>query len=151
MSYNFLATALIAASVFAFFKAFQTQYPVASDKYGTASSWYTNFEQALQVAQEQKKNIFVKIGAPYCSICKTIDRTILSQKEIADFITTHYIPFVIDNKEENPEHAQLQQTWNIRGVPAFFILNPQGERQHRFGSEIVDWPRAKFIAMLKEF
>jgi thiol:disulfide interchange protein DsbD len=152
--YNLLGTLLIASSLWLFFKAYQANHPIAQEEMvqtETVSPWYTDFDAALQEAKTHNKLLFVKIGAPYCGQCKTIDKTLLANKDVATLITTRFVPFIIDNAGENSEHKRLQQEWHVRGVPTFFIIDPNtGKRIHRFGSEIINWSSSKFIAMLKD-
>jgi thioredoxin:protein disulfide reductase len=142
--YNILGTIVIIASVATTFKAFQALHPIV-EKAETVVDWETDYTVAHAQALTEKKKIFVDITAPFCSICKAIDKKILSNPAVVSHLK-HFVTMKIDNKETNEQHAKLQEQWSIKGVPAFLIIDPETDAIiARFGAEMHDWSPEEFI------
>lgn len=143
--YNILATFLIIASIFAAFKAFQDLYPIPIKKEIVQINWLSDFDAALSQARAENKKLFVDVTAPYCSICKAIDKKLLQDATVIEALND-YICMKIDNKESNEEHEKLQKRLEVNGVPAFFIIEPMSMLVvRRFGSEIYDFSPTQFV------
>lgn len=149
--YNILATFLIVASLFAAFKAFQDFYPIPTKEETVSINWLSDFDAALSQARAKNKQLFVDITAPYCSICKAIDKKLLHNDDVVKALE-NFVLMKIDNKESNEQHEQLQKQWSITGVPTFLIIEPMtGTIVRRFGAEIHDLSPEQFVnGYLKE-
>lgn len=142
--YNMLGMILIIAAVGTTFKAFQSLNPIAESS-NNEVAWMTDYDAALATARAENKKIFVDITAPFCSICKVIDKKMFHNTTVVTHLD-NFVPMKIDNKEENEQHAKLQEKWLIKGVPAFLIIDPQTEQiVAQFGAEMNNWSPEEFI------
>lgn len=142
---NLLGVLLIAASVLISAKTyFAWQY----QQDNVETFWtITNYETALQEAQKTHKPLFVDIGAPYCSICKVIDKTLFSDKQVQAALKLNTVPAKIDGSE--PVNAEIMKQFKIIGFPTVLLINP--ETQHiikKWGPELNGMDGAEFIAQL---
>lgn len=143
--YNIIGTILIMAAMVTTFKAFQAMHPINAQSQANGVAWLTDYDAALARAQKENKKIFVDITAPYCSICKAIDKKILMSPGVVTHLK-NFVPMKIENKESNDQHTALQEQWSIKGVPAFLLIDPQTEEIiTRFGAEIHDWSPEEFV------
>ena len=131
----------IAASVYAAFWAFKTSDPLVEQK----SLWLYDFEQAKQRALKKNTFLLIDVGAPYCSICKAIDKKIFMhpsvQKELKNFISVK-----INDMEKDETTRALKKKFTIVGVPTFIIWNPKNNYEvKRWGSELYDVTPTQFI------
>ena len=79
----------IALSVFLFVETFQELY-YPELNVGIESSWHSDYDEAVRIARQERKNLFIDFWAPFCSICKAITRTVLKDpavaKELENFV-----------------------------------------------------------------
>jgi len=117
-------------------------------------NWRNNYAQAKKEAKQTQKIIFLDVGAPYCSICKAIDRCIFNEAFIASLIN-EMIPVKID-AANSPEYEELAKKFKIIGVPTILAIDPQKETiLKRWGSELYTMTKQEissiFSKLLKEY
>jgi thiol:disulfide interchange protein len=144
---NLLGVLLIAASVFISAKAyFLWQY-----RQGNVETFWTitNYETALQEAQKSHKPLFIDIGAPYCIICKTIDKTLFSDKHVQVALKVNTIPAKIDGSE--PINAEIMKQFNVIGFPTVLLINPETQQIiKKWGPELNEMKGHEFVAQLND-
>ena len=97
--------------------------------------WHTNYQAALKQAQAQNTILLLDVGAPYCSICKAIDKCIFNDPLIAS-ILNKTVPVKID-AANSPEYETLAKKFQIVGVPTIIALDPDDESIcGRWGAEL---------------
>jgi len=128
-----IGTLAIGVTIYFYYKAIvRTWYP---EKQQNLIAWRTNYDAAKQEAEQLKKLLFVDVGAPYCSICKAIDRCVLNEALIASLIN-QMIPVKID-AANSPEYEQLNKKFKIIGVPTILVVEPKREKTlTRWGAEM---------------
>ena len=110
--------------------------------------WATNYETALQKAQQSGKPLFVDIGAPYCSICKAIDKTLFATTQVREAIKTSTIPAKIDGSD--PANAALIKQFKVIGFPTVLLINPETQEIiKQWGPELYGIKESDFIAQLE--
>jgi len=109
--------------------------------------WQTNYAQAIVQAKQAQKVIFIDVGAPYCSICKAIDRCIFNEPLIASIINK-MIPVKID-AVHSPEYEQLAKKFKIIGVPTILAIDPKKETiLNRWGAELYTMKKQEISEIL---
>lgn len=82
---------------------------------------------ALKQAQIENKPIIAELSATWCGACRTMDRTVFSDPQVKQFLTTEAVYVRIDEQDAEAEH--FTQTYNAQGYPTIVLLNAQGELQ----------------------
>ncbi|OED41118.1 hypothetical protein AB832_03415 [Flavobacteriaceae bacterium (ex Bugula neritina AB1)] len=95
------------------------------------------WEKVLKKAQKQGKLIFVDAYTTWCGPCKTMDKKVFTNKEVAAFFNENFVNIKIDM--EKGEGIQLAKDWNIKAYPTLLYFNKMGEIVHR----VVGFHKAK--------
>ncbi|WP_281765115.1 thioredoxin family protein [Neptunitalea lumnitzerae] len=125
-----------------------------------AQEWYTNMEQAKQVAlKENKPIILVFQGSDWCTPCILLDRNVWSTDAFKEYAKSNYIMVKADfpRKKKNalPEAQQdhnnkLAEKYNQNGYfPLVVILNSKGEKKGQTGFEKIS--AKEYIKLLNSF
>lgn len=142
--YGGLWILLSAAAVFLALKADQLNHAMHEK-----NTWQTNYETARQEAQSNNKLLFVDIGAPFCSICKAIDRTLFAQKAVRLAIDTIAVPVKIDGSDS--ANAEIIKKYKVLGFPTILLINPESQKViKQWGPELYGKPEQEFIDELKK-
>jgi thiol:disulfide interchange protein DsbD len=113
-------------------------------------NWHTTYTNAQQIAQTQHKLLFIDIGAPYCSICKAIDRCVLSDTTIASLINA-MIAVHVDTSADSNDYQKIDAQYHIVGVPTILIIDPNTSVCiKRFGAELYTMKKNEIIQELQE-
>lgn len=93
--------------------------------------WYTDFNQALQVAKQQNKPIVLFFtGSDWCGWCKKINQEVFSSADFASIAGDKFIFVDVDfprNKQQPQQimqqNADLKQKYNVTGYPTVIIID----------------------------
>jgi thioredoxin:protein disulfide reductase len=143
----------VLCAILTVFLAFQTYKSLFwKDLIPSDAFWYKNPQQALAVAKKEKKRVFIDIGGQFCSICKTIDRTLLSDRRVRAALNK-FINLKIDGNNCPKETFKgLCSKYEVVGFPTFLIIEPDsGDLVARWGSELYGLPPDQFIKMLENY
>lgn len=109
--------------------------------------WMHSYQDALDLALKDGKKLFVDVGAPYCSVCKAIDQTLLSDEHVIKTLCTYYVCVKLDGSLECNE--SFNAFYNIKGFPALFVIDPASHAALlRWGSELYKCNKDAFIKKL---
>ncbi len=144
---NIVGISLIAFSVYLSYEAYkQTDIHL----YGTQSGsiWMHDYTQALALANTENKQMFIDISAPYCSICRAINKKIFSdtnvQKKLSQFIAVK-----IDDVEKNKVTLALAKKFAIIGAPTILIYDPKADKEiKRWGGELYELTPEEFMELI---
>ncbi len=84
-------------------------------------SWERSHEQALQLAEESGKPVFLLFQeVPGCKGCRDFGKEVLSNPELVNIIETHFVPLVVYNNQGG-EHERLRKqykepAWNYQVI-----------------------------------
>ena len=85
--------------------------------------------EALKVAKDENKLIFVDCFTTWCGPCKMLSNVVFKDSTFADYFNRHFINLKIDmEKGEGPE---LHKKYDVRGYPTLLFLDSNGEVVHR--------------------
>jgi uncharacterized protein YyaL (SSP411 family) len=93
--------------------------------------WHPWDEQAIELARQQDKPIFLSIGYSACHWCHVMEREVFENREIAALMNEHFINIKVD-REERPDLDELymlatQIMSGSGGWPMSVWLTPQLE------------------------
>jgi thiol:disulfide interchange protein len=81
-----------------------------------------SYEEALEVAKEQNKLVFMDCYTVWCGPCKMMDKNTFTDEKVGDFFNQHFINVKMDM--EKGEGPQLARSFRIRGYPTFLFIDP---------------------------
>ena len=147
---NAIGIIMIAASVFLTFETYQTI--MDTSKHAHPLNWRTNYQSALTEARQNKKPIFIDIWAKFCSICISINNTILKDPKVVHTLES-YIPLSIDGTQaNNPSFVMIKNKFKIMGFPTYLIMDPNTETIiKKWGSELYSMQHEELIRKLKKY
>ena len=87
------------------------------------------FEQALVVAKEENKLVFVDCYTSWCAPCKYMSDKIFTKKEAGDYFNPRFVCVKFDM--EKGEGRKLARLFNVSSYPTFVIVRPDGVVQHK--------------------
>lgn len=93
----------------------------AGDKSEGRIKWIT-FDEAHQQNQNNLK-IMIFFHADWCMYCHKLEKNAFANREIADYINTHFLPVRIDTEKDRKTPARF----GVRGLPDIRFLTPEGE------------------------
>ncbi|MCB0515626.1 MAG: thioredoxin family protein [Chitinophagales bacterium] len=83
-----------------------------------------SFEQALNLAAETGKPIFVETYATWCKPCKWMEKNTFKDEELTQLMQDYYIAIRLDVDREGKRFAN---EYGVRMVPTMFFLNSEGK------------------------
>jgi YHS domain-containing protein/thiol-disulfide isomerase/thioredoxin len=92
-----------------------------------AIDWMTDLQAAQNAAARQGKLVLVHFYADDCRPCKTLEKNVFSQAEIAATISRNYVPV----KVHVDSLPQLATRYHVQAWPTDLILNPAGLEVYR--------------------
>lgn len=88
-----------------------------------------NWEAVLAKAQEVNKPIFVDAYTTWCGPCKWMAKEIFTQKEVAEYVNTHFVAYKMDmEKGEGPAFALANK---VNAFPTLLYFDSQGLLLHK--------------------
>jgi thiol-disulfide isomerase/thioredoxin len=83
------------------------------------------FQEALDKAAAEGKQVFVDCYTTWCGPCKWLDANTFKEKIVGDYINKHFISVKIDM--ERGEGVQLSKKYSIQAFPTMLVLDNKGE------------------------
>ena len=86
------------------------------------------YEEALQLAKKEKKNLFISFTASWCGPCRMMKKVVFEDPQVVRYADQHYICLNADI--EYPEFRLLQCRVNPNRagiIPHICILTPDGK------------------------
>jgi thiol:disulfide interchange protein DsbD len=88
--------------------------------------WLPYSENRLKQAADQSKSIFLDFMADWCIPCREMDLKTFADSEIIA-VSQNFLMLKIDmTSSSNPQIKRLQKKFNIKGVPTYIFLKPDG-------------------------
>ena len=83
-----------------------------------------DFKEAVKVAQQEKKLLFVDFYTDWCGPCKKMTKTVFPDKKVGDFMNKHFVSIKLNAEKEGKELAKLYQ---VQAYPTFIAVNDKEE------------------------
>lgn len=127
-------------------KAFQSRATTCAHE---QNAWQTDYDCARQEALDKHTLLFIDIGAPFCSICKAIDKTLLSQENVRTAIEKIAVPVKIDGAASH--NAVVIKQFKVLGFPTILLINPESQEViKQWGPELYGSTPEQFINELDQ-
>lgn len=83
------------------------------------------WQEALELARQQEKIIFVDAYAVWCGPCKRMAKNVFTQEKVGDFYNTNFINMKLDM--ERGEGLKFRQKYPVGAFPTLFYIDYTGE------------------------
>lgn len=101
-----------------------------------------SFEEALAKARVEKKLVFVDLAADWCSWCTRMDEDVFPDARVRAALLD-FVPVRVDTDKGGGR--AVANRYRVRGLPAYLVLNGDGELVGRFDGYL---PVEPFLAKL---
>ncbi len=85
--------------------------------------WVHDLKAAHQLSVKENKPMMITFGASWCTYCKKMDETTLTDAKMVDYIEANFIPVHLDF-DKNRETAKVLE---IETLPTTVILSPRAD------------------------
>jgi thiol:disulfide interchange protein len=125
-----------------------------SQKFEPGRDAMADVEQALGLAQVQRKLVFVDVGGEWCTWCHVFDRFVASHPEVKKTLEEKYIVVKVNYSPQNRNEKLLSRWPKAKGYPHFYIVDTSGRvLQSQASVELEtgnDYDEAKVLALLRK-
>jgi len=90
-----------------------------------AGDWRTDLDEALAAARAQGKPAMVDFTATWCNECKKLEQITFSDPRVQEEFK-RFVLIKVDMTRSSPRTEQLQETYNIKGLPLIVFHDAQG-------------------------
>lgn len=94
---------------------------LSTTSYSAEHEWIHDYDQAVELAQKEKKDIYLFIGADACKFCKKYKEQTLSDKAVMKRLTKEYIPVYLSRDQH-----LIPDNFETMGVPRHYFLKADG-------------------------
>lgn len=97
---------------------------------------FSTLDDAIALAQQEGKPIFIDTYASWCGWCKYMDQNIFSDASAGSFFNKHFVNIKVDADKSSSYH--FTDKFDISGLPALLILDENGDLLARSDGAITD-------------
>ncbi len=139
---------LIALSVYLAFEAYKHTDIYRRDTQ-QRDIWLPDYNQALAQAKAEQKKMLINISAPYCSLCKAIERKIFTNSAVHTKLKK-FVAVKIDDIETDEVTQMVQKKFAILGAPTILIYDPETDQElKRWGGELYELMPEQFVKKME--
>jgi thiol:disulfide interchange protein len=128
-------------------------FHVLPDKFDPARDASADVQQALMLAQAQRKLVLVDVGGEWCSWCHIFDRFVAARPDVARELAERYILVKVNYSPQNRNEGVLSRFPKPKGYPHFYVLDASGKILVSQASgeleAVKDYDEAKVLAFLR--
>jgi thioredoxin-related protein len=84
--------------------------------------WPSDYDEALQKAKVEKKDVYLFIGSAYCRYCEKMKRTTLSDKDVLKRLKKSYVTIYMSRDIDD-----IPSQFKTKPVPRHYFVSPKGE------------------------
>tara|TARA_B110000908_G_C9941827_1_gene308629 strand:+ start:153 stop:599 length:447 start_codon:yes stop_codon:yes gene_type:complete len=88
------------------------------------------FEEALAIAKEQDKIMFIDFWATWCGPCKRMDAEVLSDPALISFFNKNFINFKLDADSEDAILPKIN--YDVRSIPTYIWVDGDGNMVYEY-------------------
>ena len=123
------------------------------EKFEPARDAKADVQQAVALAQAQRKMVLVDVGGEWCTWCHVFDRFVARSPEVQKAMQERYILVKVNWSPQNRNQALLSQWPKAQGYPHFYVLDAAGRViASQVSAELEaanDYDEAKVLAFLR--
>lgn len=86
-------------------------------------------KQALELARQENKILFVDCYTSWCAPCKLLDKSVFAQAKVGDVFNSQFVSIKLNMEQE--ELRPLAQQYNVRAFPSLLFLDADGQLLHK--------------------
>lgn len=87
--------------------------------------WQSNYQSAVQLAQQEGKILFVDVWAPYCTMCKAIEKKVLNNQIFIKSMQHKFIFIKINAADhDNSDYLFLKEKYKVYAQPTLLCIDP---------------------------
>lgn len=144
---------LLIAGLAAFAVASAWGFHVLPEKFDPRADAVADVQQAVSLAQSQRKMVLVDVGGEWCAWCHILDRFVAAHPQVQRTLQDHYVLVKVNYSPQNRNEAVLSQWPKARGYPHFYVLDAAGKVVASQSSGELesgrDYDEAKLLAFLR--
>lgn len=109
--------------------------------------YHGSFDEALQLAKDEEKSVFVDVYTVWCGPCVVMQETVFREPKVGEYFNKRFVSFKFDAEDESQNGPELAARYDIGVYPTYLLLDPDGKEVNRAsGSMTAD----RFIAMVSQ-
>jgi thioredoxin-related protein len=85
--------------------------------------WQTDLHAAHRLSRQTNKPMLFVFGADWCTWCKKLEKTTLTDRDLVAYINANFIPIHID-ADRDPRVVQILEA---EGLPCAVVLSPNAD------------------------
>ncbi|MXZ55390.1 MAG: thioredoxin family protein [Gammaproteobacteria bacterium] len=89
------------------------------------------FEEALQLAEEEEKLVFVDVYTSWCGPCKVMSQTVFPDEEVGEYFNARFVSYKLDAEDLAIDGPRISNTYDVSAFPTLLFLNPDGSELGR--------------------
>ena len=104
-------------------------------------NWY-NYEDGMELAKKEKKDIFIEFYGDWCTFCKKMDEVTFRHPEVVSLLDKNFILIKV-NEEKN---QKLVKKYFVRSYPWGYFIDSEGKD---IGPVPGYWEPQQFLSLLE--
>ena len=88
----------------------------------SAFDWPSDYDEALERAKKEKKDVYFFLGSEYCRYCEKFEKEVLVKKEVLKRLEKDYILLYMSRDIDD-----IPKKFEVRPVPRHYFLTDKGE------------------------
>ena len=93
--------------------------------------FHGTFEEALQLAEEEEKLVFVDVYTTWCGPCKVMSQTVFPDEEVGEYFNARFVSYKLDAEDLAIDGPRISNTYDVSAFPTLLFLNPDGSELGR--------------------
>lgn len=147
---SLLGMGLVAAAVAVGSQALQSRF--IDETCTVRNIWLYDYQEARERAIAQNKMLFIDVWADFCSICITINKTLLSDEKVMHELENSFVPLKVNGTQPSSQpYATIFNQFAITGFPTYMVVNPKTNQViKRWDSKIYKMDPERFVTKLRK-
>jgi len=100
-----------------------------------------DIQVAIKQAQKTHKRILLDVGGEWCIWCHRLDSLFLQNKDLAEYLSKHYVVVKVNVSKENKNQEFLSPYPKVAGYPHLFVLDRNGKLLHSQDTGELEYPK----------
>lgn len=93
--------------------------------------FHGSFEDALALAGEQDKLVFVDVYTMWCGPCIVMQETVFPEAEVGEYFNPRFVNIKLDMEDEDQNGPEIGAKYDVGVVPTYLILDRDGNELGR--------------------
>lgn len=107
--------------------------------------FHGSFEEALALAEEQDKLVFVDVYTMWCGPCVVMQETVFPEAEVGEYFNPRFVNLKLDMENEDQNGPEIGARYEVGVLPTYLILDTEG---NEIGRATGGASPSQFISMI---